>query len=298
MARRKKNTASPLFTLLLAVVLIGCYIYSQRDPGLGETGPGSRNSQTRVQESANPQSFSATSGDASSQGAFCELPAPLTDRPEQVLQHQGFTVSFNATTLTPNWVAWELTASESKARGERNDDFQPDTMLPVNQQVTTQDYRGTGYDRGHMCPAADMKWSQRAQRECFLMSNICPQVPELNQRHWEKLESSCRRWARQEGAIYIVCGPIYKSGRRAKTIGRDHKVSIPDAFFKCVLSLRQGHEKAIGFIYTNTAQAQSMAQCAMTVDEVERRTGMDFFTNLPAHQQQALESTCNLTAWD
>lgn len=88
-----------------------------------------------------------------------------------------------------------------------------------------------------------MKWSEQAMRECFYMSNICPQDPQLNRGSWATLEKACRRWAKAEGSVYIVCGPVFQSGRKRRTIGRDHTISVPDGFYKVVLSLRKGHEK-------------------------------------------------------
>ncbi len=133
--------------------------------------------------------------------------------------------------------AWELTAEETQGTEPRSNDFLVDPKIPRNNQVTTYDYRGSGYDRGHMCPAGDMKWSREAMTQCFYMSNMCPQNKTLNGGPWEKLESSCRRWAKQEGKIYIVCGPIFTKGKNTMTIGNEHRICIPDAYFKVVLSV-------------------------------------------------------------
>lgn len=135
-----------------------------------------------------------------------EQPAPLKRVPERIIRHTGYLLSFNSETLCPNWSAWELTAAETEGNERRYTDFLPDPQLPVSQQVTTYDYKGSGYDRGHMCPSADMKWSPAAQRDCFYMSNICPQDRRLNSGAWSKLENACRCWAKSEGNIYIVCG--------------------------------------------------------------------------------------------
>ena len=217
--------------------------------------------------------------------------------PERIVSHTGYTLSFNRTHLQPNWVAWELTADETAGTVSRSDDFNPDPSLPRPQQVTTADYTRSGYDRGHQCPAADMKWSSRAMEECFYMSNICPQAPELNRGSWQTLEKACRRWAKAEGSIYIVCGPVFESGRKRRTIGREHRISVPDGFFKVVLSLRRGHEKAIGFYFANNASRQSLADAARTVDEIEALTGINFYVNLSRPLEQRLERTASLKVW-
>lgn len=226
-----------------------------------------------------------------------ELPAPLKGVPERIVEHTGYTLSFNRIHNQPNWVAWELTAEETEGTVARSNDFCPDPSIPQPHRVTTDDYRSSGYDRGHMAPAADMKWSPQAMSQCFYMSNICPQVHNLNSGPWATLEKACRRWAGREGSVYIVCGPVFKKGKKQKSIGREHRITVPDGFFKVVLSLRKGHEKAIGFYYANRAGKQPMPQAAMSVDEVESMTGINFFVNLPARLEQRVEAEYSLRVW-
>ena len=226
-----------------------------------------------------------------------EQPAPLRGVPERIVRHTGYVLSFNSQTLCPNWSAWELTAAETEGTERRFTEFLPDPQLPVAQQVTTYDYKGSGYDRGHMCPSADMKWSPVAQRECFYLSNICPQDRSLNSGAWSKLEKACRRWAQQEGKVYIVCGPVFDKQRKHLTIGRDLRIQVPNGFFKVVLSTRQGGEKAIGFYYSNRDSRQTMDEAAMSVDQVEQLTGMDFFPQLNDALEKRVEAAYNLRAW-
>lgn len=134
-------------------------------------------------------------------------------------------------------------------------------------------------------------------RECFYMSNICPQDPQLNRGSWATLEKACRRWAKAEGSVYIVCGPVFQSGRKRRTIGRDHTISVPDGFYKVVLSLRKGHEKAIGFYFRNSSARQSMEEAARTVDEIEEMTGINFYVNLNRSLETRLEKTASLKDW-
>ena len=244
---------------------------------------------------------SSTASDVTGRHRKLELPA--TVRGELVLTHLAYTVSFNTHHNNPNWVAWELTAREAEGTGRRSNDFRPDPLLDERQQVTTEDYKGSGYDRGHMCPAADNKWDARAMTECFYMSNMCPQLHELNAGGWETLEAACRRWATQEGSLLIVCGPVYdqevkarqgqRSTRRMKSIGKEHRIDVPTGFFKCVMSLRKGHEKAIGFYYANTDARQTMESACMSVDEVESLTGYDFFVNVPSDLEERIEAECS-----
>ncbi|WP_373840704.1 DNA/RNA non-specific endonuclease [Bacteroides heparinolyticus] len=226
-----------------------------------------------------------------------EQPMPLKGTPEQIIQHTGYILSFNSTTLCPNWVAWELTRSEASGSGRRATDFLADPQVPLRYQVTTEEYKNSGYDRGHMCPAADMKWHPHAQTECFYMSNICPQDRKLNSGSWGTLENACRRWAKREGKVYIVCGPVFKRGRKKVTIGRNMAIRVPDGFFKVVLSTRKGAEKAIGFYYGNHSGKQSMTQTAMSVDEVEDLTGMNFFHRIDDVLEKRVEASYNLKDW-
>ncbi len=223
-----------------------------------------------------------------------ELPAALTGVPEQILRRSGYTVSYNSSTLIPNWVAWHLTAEHTEGTVKRpRKGFHEDLDVPEPRAVDW-DYYNSGYDRGHMCPAADNKWSSTAMNESFLFTNICPQNRNLNAGDWSELETACRRWAKMYGDIYIVCGPILYKGKHKK-IG-DNKVTVPEAFFKVVLCI-QGTPKAIGFIYKNEKGNRPQGDYVNTVDEVERITGIDFFPKLPDDVEDRIEATCNLDEW-
>ncbi len=226
-----------------------------------------------------------------------ELPAALRSIPERIIHHTGYTLSFNREHNNPNYVAWELTAEETAGRLPREDEFLPDPQVPAPHRVTTLDYKGSGYDRGHMVPAADMKWSNEAMKACFYMSNMSPQDGHLNSGSWKKLEEACRRWAQYEGAVYIVCGPVYHEGSKQKHIGREHQVTVPDGFFKVVLSMNQGKEKAIGFYYANRSGSQPMHTAACTVDAIEKLTGMDFFVNVDDRLETRIEAAFALKDW-
>ena len=222
-----------------------------------------------------------------------EIPAPLKDRPEQILKRKGYTVSYNSETKNPNWVAWHLTKSHTSGSFQRSQEvFSEDTDVKAP-RATDRDYFNSRYDRGHMCPAGDMKWSAAAMRDCFYMSNVCPQTRELNHVSWERLESACRRWAKKMGSIYIVCGPVYWK-KVPEYIGVDHRVAVPDGFFKVVLCLQKGKEKGIAFYYDNTDVSQSMRKAVRSIDQIEKMTRLDFFSELPDGIENRLESMRNL----
>lgn len=214
--------------------------------------------------------------------------------PEQILKRTGYVASYNKTTLLPNWVAWHLTAERTEGSAKRSGvDFAEDTEVP-EPRATDWDYYNSGYDRGHMCPAADNKWSKKAMEESFLFTNMCPQNGNLNRGDRNEMEMACRKWAKKYGDLYIVCGPILYKGKH-KTIGKN-KVVVPEAFFKVVL--RTGdNPQAIGFIYKNTSGNRPKDSYVNTVDEVERITGIDFFPSLPDDVEKNVEATADIANW-
>jgi endonuclease G len=216
-----------------------------------------------------------------------EIPVMSTKKQGQVIHRTGYTLAYDAKTRTPQWVAWELTKKETQGTVERSNDFQPDPDVK-GAKVVTKDYSHSGYDRGHMAPAADMKWSKKAMMESFYMSNICPQDHNLNTSDWSELENKSRQWARRYGKVYIVCGPIY-NGKRNEYIG-DHRVKVPDAFFKVVLINEKKKQCAMGFYFENEAGERKLQEYLVPVDHIEQLTGMDFFSALPDNLEDRLEA--------
>lgn len=214
--------------------------------------------------------------------------------PEQMLRRTGYTASYNKTTKLPNWVAWHLTADRTTGPAKRSGvDFQADMDVPAP-RAEDSDYYGSGYDRGHMCPAADNKYSEKAMEESFLFTNMCPQNGNFNRGDWNEMEQACRRWAKEYGGVYVVCGPILYKGKH-KTIGKN-KVVVPEAFFKVVLRTGE-NPKAIGFIYKNAEGNRPKGDYVNTVDEVERITGIDFFPSLPDDVENKVEATADIADW-
>ncbi len=214
----------------------------------------------------------------------------------KLLQKEGFFVSYNTTTLCPNYVAWELTSSESKGKiAERTNWFEEDNTLSEDVQVKYSDYSNSRYDRGHMCPSGDNKYSQKAMEDCFLMTNICPQAKNLNKGAWNDLEMQCRYWAKKYGSVYIACGPIFDSDH-PKKIGKRRKISVPDRFFKVVMTYGK-ESKAIGFIFPNDDVYDSWKNYVVSVDEIEQITGFDFFYQLNDLLEDRIESKKTLNGW-
>lgn len=226
-----------------------------------------------------------------------ERPAKLHGKEEIMLMKSQFVISYDSKTLCPNYVCWKLDADRIGGKVKRTDNFHADPALSGCVVVEKSDYSGSGYDRGHMCPAGDNKNSEVAMDESFCMTNICPQNQNLNRGAWNELEQHCRDWVRDYGTLYICCGPIFDSDKPRK-IGtrKDAKISVPDRFFKVILYLGRV-PKAIGFIYPNEPCDKDIRDYAVSVDEVEEITGMDFFYQLDNKQEKKLEKECNPAAW-
>lgn len=208
------------------------------------------------------------------------------------VDYEYFRVNFNPVLHIPNWVSWELTADETDGPNDRAK-FQAD--FNVAGSAMPKDYTGSGYDRGHMLPAADMKWNEEAMQRCFLMTNICPQTHALNGGTWKKLEEKCRLWAQADSAIVIICGPILTE-EPDEYIGAT-QVAVPKAFFKVICAPYANPPRGIGFIMPNGKVPGGLQGAAVSIDKVEEVTGYDFFAALPDEIENAMEAECRFHFW-
>lgn len=222
-----------------------------------------------------------------------ELPALSSN--DVILQYTAFTVNYNSARRIPNWVAYELTASETDGESTRQGTFTMDKSYS-GAQAMREDYSNSGWDKGHMAPAADMKWSPDAMHESFYLTNVCPQNPDLNRKDWQMLERKCREWANKWEKVHIVCGPIIKDGKYG-TIG-ERKVVIPDAFFKVVLAYDGRNYRSIGFVMDNDSARHSMKKSSFSVNSVEEITGYNFFHLLDDSIEEDVEAQNDPGAWD
>jgi endonuclease G len=174
---------------------------------------------------------------------------------------------------------------------ERKNNFKPDPKVS-SQSADLSDYRKSGYDRGHLCPAAAMKINQQAMDETFYLSNMSPQQPQFNRGKWKQLEAQVRKWTLKEDTLHVVTGPILTDS--LTTIGAN-KVSVPAYYYK-VIYCPNDVPKMIAFIMPNTKLLQPISAYAVTVDEVELKTGVDFFSALPDAIENELEAKVIL--WD
>lgn len=222
-----------------------------------------------------------------------EIPMIKRVLPEQIIKRLAYTLSYNKETKCPNWVAWRLTANHVDGEWARSDDFREDYDVP-SPRASLEDYRGSGWSRGHMCPAGDNKWDANAMSQTFLLTNVCPQDRKLNSGLWNRIEMDCRKWAKKYGDLYIVCGPLYYN-KQHEVIGVS-AVVVPEAFYKVILCM-DGTPKAIGYVIKNTDGTKKKEQYVNSIDKIERLTGIDFFPALPDDIENKVESYANIEDW-
>lgn len=255
-----------------------------------------RPAETVSDESTKETSRKRTKPDASSSGnarfAFEKLVdfiLPAVRSSDEITRHDGYTLRYSDQYKQPYWVAYPLLAYEIIGDAERDhEQFKPDPLVE-NGTALPSDYTKSGYDRGHLAPAGDFKFSQRMMRETFFMSNISPQVPQFNRGIWKALEEQVRDWAYRDKGLYVVTGPVLKPG--LETIGKQNQVAVPLYFYKIILYCNNPEIRMIAFLMKNEESNESIREYVVTVDEVERMTGLDFFPKLPDDLEQKLEST-------
>ena len=225
-----------------------------------------------------------------------EIPQTMKKLNEQIIiEYKGFTINYNPTWLIPNWVAYELNVEDVVIHHvARNDKFLPDPY--VNGKCSTsEDYKDSGYDRGHMVPAGDMKWDATAMEESFYTTNVCPQNHNLNAGLWKELEEQVRNWAIKNEKVYVVCGPIMK--HKYESIGENNE-AVPSSFFKVVLMYRNNNWRALGFVFANEACNQPLDTYARSIRQVEKITGFDFFSALPDDIENEIEKNYSFDAFE
>ena len=221
-------------------------------------------------------------------------PIDFSPRPaNHIVRHTYYTLSYNENYEQANWVYYTLTDSMVLKSGEeRSNSFKMDKLV-VTISAKSSDYTKSGYDRGHLCPAGDMGFNRNAMQESFLMSNISPQVPDFNRGIWKELETQVREWAKKERQLYVVTGPVFKDNKGS--IGKE-EVEVPGYFFK-ILYDPTDEPKLIAFVLPNEKSDRPLTDYTIAVDEAEKLTGFDFFSQLPDNQENKLESTVQLAGW-
>ena len=299
MPRRKQQTS--LLTLLVVIALSLAWAaykkyYRNEGPG-GKPGPA-----PRTQPAPRPPG-SAAAGNLVAGNPSGATADPGASPDNYLMEEAGYALSYNKSKGTPNWVSWRLDRADLGA-AERQNDFRPDDSLPAGwYRVTPSDYTGSGFDRGHMTPSADHSADAQSNSATFLMTNMVPQAPDNNQGPWKQLEEYERNLAAQGNELYIVAGPAGVGGAGSKgqaSTTPNGRVTVPAQTWKVILVLPEGTDisqagadaRAIAVVMPNRQgiKNQDWRSFRVSVDEVERLTGYDFFSAAPAQAQAAFES--------
>jgi endonuclease G len=215
----------------------------------------------------------------------------------KIIKHKGFTLSYVESIRLPLWVSWKITNYDpTKFTAERKNKFIKDPLFE-GQQANIIDYRYKSnkaatrgdYDRGHMCPAEDMAYDQTTIDESFYFTNICPQLPNMNQHSWEEFEEQCRKWSKGK-TVYVYAGPVIQKGYNYKRIGINNVV-VPEFYYKIIIT--SDYKNAVAIIMKNSSEQQDWRNCIYSIDMIEKWTGIDFFSELPDSEENQLENIIN-----
>jgi len=208
----------------------------------------------------------------------------------QIVRQAYYTLAYSEENEQASWVYYQLNSENINGTQSRTDDFRSDPAVSTG-SASLSDYKGSGYDRGHLCPAADMTQNKTAMSESFFLSNMSPQTAGFNRGIWSVAENQVRKWALQYGELYVVTGPIFKNN--IGTIGAN-EVTVPGYYYKIVFD---GNDKMIGLIVPHASSSKSLDEFVVTVDQIEQQTGIDFFEGLEDQLENNLEGKISTSGW-
>ncbi|WP_338358824.1 DNA/RNA non-specific endonuclease [Yeosuana marina] len=211
----------------------------------------------------------------------------------QVVHHNGYSLSYNEPYEQAEWVAYELKKSQLSNNNFERPYFEIDKAVKTG-SASWKNYKNSGYDRGHLCPAGDREYDINAYNETFLTSNISPQEHDFNAGIWNTLEQKTRYWANKYDGVFVVTGGILQDG--LKTIGDEH-VAVPNQFYKIILDNKHGEIKMIAFLMPHENSNKPLYSFVVSVDSIEKLTGIDFFPELDDSVENKLEASSNYKNW-
>ncbi|RAJ14483.1 DNA/RNA non-specific endonuclease [Olleya aquimaris] len=211
----------------------------------------------------------------------------------QIVHHEGYSLSYSEPHEQAEWVAYELKKSHLSNANFKRPYFEIDEAVKTG-AAHWRNYKQSGYDRGHLCPAGDRKYSQAAHDETFLTSNISPQKHEFNAGIWNRLEQKTRYWASKYDGVFVISGGVLKGN--LKTIGEE-KVAVPNQFYKVLIDNNTGKTKMIAFLMDYQDSELPLYKFVTSVDTIERLTGIDFFSELDDAIENKLEASSDYKNW-
>lgn len=211
----------------------------------------------------------------------------------QIVQHSAFLLSYNEDHEQANWVMHIVPKDVITGTVTRTNDFRTDSSVSTG-TANVADYWDSGYDRGHLAPSADFRWSKKALSESYYYSNMSPQSPDLNRNSWNNLEIQVREWVVDHGELFVITGPVLND-QLPKIPQGSNRVSIPEAYYKIIVDMNTSQPKAIAYLMPNKGFKDNIANYIVTIDSIEALTNIDFFPNLPNAEE--FESTTDLKYW-
>lgn len=211
----------------------------------------------------------------------------------QVVHHQGYSLSYSEPHEQAEWVAYELKKSHLTKTNHKRPYFEIDKAVKTG-AAHWRNYKNSGYDRGHLCPAGDKRYSKSAHDETFLTSNISPQEHQFNSGIWNTLEQKVRYWARKYDGVFVVTGGVLNGNMQ--TIG-DDQISVPNQFYKVLIDNNSGKTKMIAFLIPHKNSNKPLYKFVVSVDKIEALTGIDFFPELEDSLENKLEASNNYKNW-
>ena len=265
----KKKT---IYSIVTLVIILGVYAYEYF---LGEQEKAEIVTQGQVTKSDTNEYF---------------LPTSTTG---QIVHHDGYSLSYSEKHEQAEWVAYELKKAHLSRTNHKRPYFEIDKAVKTG-AASWRNYKKSGYDKGHLCPAGDRRFSKQAHDETFLTSNISPQEHQFNAGVWNTLEQKVRYWARKYNGIFVVTGGVLKG--KMKTIGTED-VSVPNQFYKVLIDNNTGKTKMIAFLMPHKDSRKPLYEFVVSVDEIEALTGIDFFPELEDTIENKLEASSSYKGW-
>ena len=211
-----------------------------------------------------------------------------------IVSHSYYTLSYSEDHEQAEWVYYVLNSNQLNSSTERKNNFRPDNKVKTS-SAQLYDYKGSGYDRGHLAPATDMKYNTISMSESFFMSNMSPQSPSFNRGIWKKIEKQFRDWSYKYGELVIITGPVLK-GENYGSIGYN-KVTIPKWYYKVAID-PSNYERNLAILIENKGSSASIKSFVVTIDYLEEFSGLDFFHNLSDEIEESFESSIHTNLWD
>lgn len=267
---KSSNKNKVIYTILLLLCVIGFWLFENFYTPDTYTAPEGKSIKTEI-----PEYFMPTS----TTGA--------------IVAHNHYMLSYNEPYEQSEWVVYLLKKSHLTYDDRRRPYFIEDPKVKTK-SADWRNYKGSGYDRGHLCPAGDRRFTKYAYNETFYTSNISPQNREFNAGIWNELENKIRQWVKRDGVLFVVTGGVLENG--LDEIGEED-VDVPRFFYKIITKGGLKNPKTIAFLMPNEPSRKSIKQFVVSVDSIEELTGIDFFHELPNGIEEKLEREIKSTDW-